>query len=341
MDLRVEEGAPAVDLARRQPEARENEEDPAAQTHDGVGHEADGHDGEQQQRMPAKAEDAEQRDVAVLLGEKRHLGDQQDGAPCHEAELVHQKARELRRAGFAHVHAALGETVDLSGRGADLHGGKVAKEDAAHLDGDEVADADGRVGVEPYGDGVGGDAEEHVEDHAQARDDEPRDLHVAHGAHEVGDLPRDHEVDDIDHEHEADKDGAAASTLVVVTARGGGIDRRRRSGMFGGIRHGAPLQNSRSTDWHVTDNIPSLPYPCELTVPIWHAEKTPKRREGMHTGTMAAMPSSRSASKGSLYTKPRADGAGPVQEFSLGASALNSPKLHTLVPWPGGFAIAA
>lgn len=118
--------------------------------------------------MTAKAKDAQQRHVAITLGEKRHAGEQQNGTPCHQAKLVHDKAGELRGTRFAHVLAGFGKAVNLSRRRAHHHGCQVAKEDAARLDRNEVADADGRIGVEPNGDRVRHDAKNEIQKHTKA-----------------------------------------------------------------------------------------------------------------------------------------------------------------------------
>lgn len=123
--------------------------------------------------MSTKAKDAQQRHVAVAFGKKRHTGEQQDSAPGDQAKLVHDKTRELRGAGLAHVLARLGQAVDLGGSRAHHHGRQVAKEDATRLDRDQVADADGRIGIEPDGDRIGHNAKEQVHEHAKTRDNEP------------------------------------------------------------------------------------------------------------------------------------------------------------------------
>ena len=74
---------------------------------DGLRHERDGEDAKQDAAVSTKAKDAQQRHVAVAFGKKRHTGEQQDSAPGDQAKLVHDKTRELRGAGLAHVLAAL------------------------------------------------------------------------------------------------------------------------------------------------------------------------------------------------------------------------------------------
>ena len=129
---------------------------------DGLGHERDGKDAEKNAAVAAKTKDAKQRHVAIALGEKRHAGEQQNGTPCHQTKLIHDKAGELRGTRFAHILAGFGQAIDLGRRGAHHHGRQVAKEDTARLDRNEVANADRRIGIEPDGDRVRHDAKKQV-----------------------------------------------------------------------------------------------------------------------------------------------------------------------------------
>ena len=240
VDLTVDESAPFLDAVGRDPNAFKQVDDPMRHARDGLGHERHSEDAEQDAAVPAKAKDAEQRHVTVALGKKRHAGDEQNGTPCHKAELVDDEARELRRPGLAHVLARLGQTIDLSRCGAHHHRGQVTEEDAARLDRDQITDADGRVRVKPDGDRIGDDAEHQIEQHDQAGGDEPRSLDARHGSPELTHLPGHHQITDIGDQDDTDKDGAAACSLVVVAAGSLDLDLRCRHIMFRGIRHGSP-----------------------------------------------------------------------------------------------------
>ena len=206
---------------------------------DGLGHERDGKDAKQNAAVTAKAKDAQQRHIAIALGEKRHAGKQQNGAPGNEAKLIHDKARELRGTGLANVLACLGQAVDLGRRGTHHHGRQVAKEDTARLDRDQVANADGRIGIEPDGDRIGNDAKEQVQEHAKACSNEPRGLDARHGGPELSHLTGHDQIDDIANQHDADKNGTATCTLVVIAARGLNLDLGLRC-MLRGLLHEAP-----------------------------------------------------------------------------------------------------
>ena len=115
VDFAVDKRTPALDLGGRNAHSLEPIDDAVREARDGLGHERDGKDAKQNAAVAAKAKDAQQRHVAIALGEKRHAGKQQNGAPGNEAKLIHDKARELRGAGLAHVLACLGQAVDLGG----------------------------------------------------------------------------------------------------------------------------------------------------------------------------------------------------------------------------------
>mgnify|MGYP000302607923 CR=1 FL=1 len=146
VDLAIDKGAPALDLCSRDAHSLEPIDDAMGDARDGLGHQRHGKDAEQDTAMAAKTKDAQQRHVAIALGEKRHAGKQQNGAPGNEAKLIHDKARELRGTGLADVLACLGQAVDLGRRGTHHHGRQVAKEDTARLDRDQVANATGELG---------------------------------------------------------------------------------------------------------------------------------------------------------------------------------------------------
>ena len=173
VDLAIDKRAPTLDLSGRDTNALEPIDDAMGDARDGLRHERDGEDAKQDAAVSTKAKDAQQRHVAVAFGKKRHTGEQQDSAPGDQAKLVHDKTRELRGAGLAHVLAGLGQAIDLSRGGAHHHGRQVAKEDATRLDRDQVADADGRIGIEPDGDRIGHNAKEQIHEHAKTRDKEP------------------------------------------------------------------------------------------------------------------------------------------------------------------------
>ena len=206
---------------------------------DGLRHERDGEDAQQDAAVPTKAKHAQQRHVAIALGEKRHAGKQQNGAPGNEAKLIHDKARELRGTGLADILACLGQAVNLGGRRAHHHGRQVAKEDTARLDRDQVANTDGRIGIEPDGDRIGNDAKEQVQEHAKACSNEPRRLNARHGSPELSHLTGHNQINDIANQYDADKNGTAACTLVVIAARGLNLDLGLRC-MLRGLRHEAP-----------------------------------------------------------------------------------------------------
>ena len=135
--------------------------------------------------------------------------------------------------------ARFGQTVDLGGSRAHHHGREVAKEDATRLDRDQVADADGRIRIEPNGDRIGHNAKEQIHEHAKTRDNEPWRLDARHSGPELPHLPGYHQIDDITHQHDADKDGAAACALIVISARGLNLDLGLRC-MLRGLRHETP-----------------------------------------------------------------------------------------------------
>ena len=245
-DLVIDERAPFLDLERRETHALQNVYDPMSHTCDGLGHERNGEDAEQNAAMPAEREHAQKRHVAVALRKKRHARQQQDGAPGNEAELVDDKARELRGARLAHVLPRLGKAIDLSRGGTHHHGREIAEEDTARLHGDEVADTDRRLGVEPDGDGIGHDAKEQVHEHAEARSHEPGSLHAAHGAHELRDLTGHDKIDDVDDEDGTDEDRATTSALVVVAARRFNLDLGFSRSMMRRVGHDAPSRCGHS-----------------------------------------------------------------------------------------------
>ena len=189
--------------------------------------------------MATKAKDAQQRHVAIALSEKRHTRKQEDGAPCHQAKLVDDKTRKLRRAGLAHIKAGPGQAIDLRRRGSNHHRRQVAKEDAARLDRDKVADTDGRLRIDPYGNSVGNNAKKQVHQHAQACDDEPRSLNGRHSGPELSHLPGYNQIDDVAHQHDADKNCAAARALAVIAARNLNLNLGLVR-MLRGLNHEAP-----------------------------------------------------------------------------------------------------
>ena len=214
---------------------------------DGLRHERDGEDAQQDATVPTKAKDAQQRHVAIALGKKRHASKQEDSAPGNESKLVHDKARELRGSGLADVLARLGQAVDLGGSRAHHHRRQVAKEDSTRLDRDQVADADGRIGIEPDGDRIGHNAKEQVQEHAEARSGKPGRLDARHSGPELPHLPGYHQIDDITHQHDADKDGAAACALIVISARGLNLNLGLRR-MLRGLRHETPSNSQNILD---------------------------------------------------------------------------------------------
>ena len=120
VDLAIDKRAPTLDLSGRDTNALEPIDDAMGDARDGLRHERDGEDAKQDAAVSTKAKDAQQRHVAVAFGKKRHTGEQQDSAPGDQAKLVHDKARELRGAGLAHVLAGLGQAIDLSRGGAPI-----------------------------------------------------------------------------------------------------------------------------------------------------------------------------------------------------------------------------
>ena len=245
--LAVHELMPSLHLVAREAQAAQQRDDPVGELGDGTRQQRHGEDAEQNAHVPAKAEhaeDGERLHIRIAVNEEGQTRGEQDGTPCHQTELVHDEARELRGAGLAHVLPGLGEPVDLGGCGPHHHGRQVAEEDAARLNGDEVADAHRRHRVQPHSDGVGDDTEHQVEEHAQARYEEPGHLHGGERGHELGHLARHHQVDAERGERQHDEDGAAAGALAVV-ARGLGVHLGlgRRFGMR--IGHGASLTVTR------------------------------------------------------------------------------------------------
>ena len=213
---------------------------------DGLGHQRHGKDAEQNATVAAKTKDAQQRHVAITLGEKRHTGEQQNGAPCHQTKLVHDKARELRGTRLAHVLAGFGQAVNLGRRRAHHHRRQIAKEDAARLDRNEVADADGRIGVEPNGDRVRHDAKNKIQKHTKACSEEPGHLDTGHSGPKLPHLPGHDQIDDVADQHNANEDGAATRALVVIAARN--LDLGLWA-MLRGLRHEAP--SDRQSIWPI------------------------------------------------------------------------------------------
>ena len=247
VDLAIDKRAPALDLGGRDTHALEPIDDAVRDARDGLGHKRDGKDAEQNAAVAAKAKDAQERHIAIALGEKRHAGEQQNGAPGNEAKLIHDKAGELRGSGLANVLAGFGQAVDLGRRGTHHHGRQVAKEDAARLDRDEVANTDGRIGIEPHSDRVGHDAKNQIQEHAKARDKKPRHLNARHGGPELPHLTGHNQIDDIAHQHDADENSAAACALVVIAARDLNLDLGLGC-MLRGLRHVAPSNRQNIFD---------------------------------------------------------------------------------------------
>ena len=239
MNLAVHKDAPALDLRRRHADALEPIDNAMGNAGDGFGHKRDGEDAEQDKAMAAKAKDAQQRHVAIALGEKRHACKQEDGTPCYQAKLVDDKTRKLRRAGLAHIEAGPGQAIDLRRRGSDHHGRKVAKEDAARLDRDKVANTDGRLRIDPYGNSVGDNAKNQVHQHAQTCSDEPWGLNGRHGGPELPHLPGYNQIDDVAHQHDADENSAATRALGVIAARDLNLNLGLMR-MLRGLNHEAP-----------------------------------------------------------------------------------------------------
>ena len=113
VDLVVHKTTPVLDLRLGYAHALEQIDNPVRKARNHLGHERHGKDAQEDEAVTAEAEDAQDGDVAVMLGKIRHARKKQNGAPGHQAELVHDKARELRGTGLAHVLPRLGETIDL------------------------------------------------------------------------------------------------------------------------------------------------------------------------------------------------------------------------------------
>ena len=246
VNLAIDKAAPSLNLRLGHANALEQVDDPMRQTRHHARHERHGKDTKQDEAVAAKTEDAQQRDVAVVLGKIRHPGQKQNGAPGNETKLVHDESRELRGAGLSHVLSCLGQTVNLSRRGAHHHGREIAKKDARGLDGNKIANTHRRIGIEPHGNRVSKDTEDEVQEHEEAGNEEPAALHRRHGAPKLRHLSRDHQIDDIGDEDNADEDGATTRGFGVVAAGNLNVNLRMRSFVLKGPRHGSPLIGRRT-----------------------------------------------------------------------------------------------
>ena len=244
-DLVVDELMPAGGFIARHAHALHRADNPMGNAHDHARHEGDGEDTQQDAHVAAEAEDAQQGDVAVLSGKERHAREQKDGTPGDKAKLIDDETRELNGARLAHVLPRLREAVDLCRGGPHHHGRQVTEEDAARLNRDKVTDTDRRCRIEPNGDGIRSDAEDEVQQHAQARKGKPSALDRAHSLPELGDLPGYNEIHDIEDEHEADEDRAAARSLVVIATGGLCGNFRLLRKLMRRIRHGSTSARKR------------------------------------------------------------------------------------------------
>ena len=76
VDLAIDKRAPTLDLSGRDTNALKPIDDAMGDARDGLRHERDGEDAQQDAAVPTKAKDAQQRHVAIALGKKGHASKQ-------------------------------------------------------------------------------------------------------------------------------------------------------------------------------------------------------------------------------------------------------------------------